>query len=98
MFPTDNLQIQIPFFYILDIRNFTWITQFEPELPPNTNTTIITSTTVINTSPVEKSDNKKQIAKILNSLFNSNPFSFLIPCTLNLLNSLSFKGLCNTCS
>ncbi|PKY14667.1 hypothetical protein RhiirB3_426708 [Rhizophagus irregularis] len=40
--PFNSPQIQLPFFYILDIRNFTWVTQFEPEqlsqLPNSTNT------------------------------------------------------------
>ncbi|CAB4426728.1 unnamed protein product [Rhizophagus irregularis] len=40
--PFNNPQMQLPFFYILDIRNFTWVTQFEPEqlsqLPNSTNT------------------------------------------------------------
>jgi hypothetical protein len=36
-------ELQLPFFHILDIRNFTWVSNFEPEQPP--------TTTVINTPP-----------------------------------------------
>ncbi|GBC34951.1 hypothetical protein GLOIN_2v1524939 [Rhizophagus irregularis DAOM 181602=DAOM 197198] len=33
--PFKNSQIQLPFFFILDIRNFTWVTQYEPEPSDN---------------------------------------------------------------
>ncbi|PKY57649.1 hypothetical protein RhiirA4_449082 [Rhizophagus irregularis] len=51
----NNYQITEPFFYILDIRNFTWVTQFEPEqpeqLPVTTNSvTPIATATITNTS------------------------------------------------
>ncbi|EXX57143.1 uncharacterized protein OCT59_023196 [Rhizophagus irregularis] len=50
-----NPELQKPFFYILDIRNFTWVTQFEPEqpeqLPVTTNSvTPIATATITNTS------------------------------------------------
>ncbi|EXX66892.1 hypothetical protein RirG_119420 [Rhizophagus irregularis DAOM 197198w] len=51
----------LPFFYILDIRNFTWVTQFEPEELP-------TNSTNSPDLPVEKSDNGKQIGIILGTV------------------------------
>ncbi|GBC09518.1 hypothetical protein RclHR1_08940003 [Rhizophagus clarus] len=43
---TDELQI--PYFFILDIRNFTWVTRFEPE---QLNTTTNNIVNINNTSP-----------------------------------------------
>ena len=52
----------VPFFYILDIRNFTWVTQFDPKqdptLPPTTGTD--SSNQIIGTT-----DNGKQIGIIV---------------------------------
>src|ERR1044072_6472828 len=53
-FPVMDTEIQKPFLYILDIRNFTWVTQFEPERDPalpNGATKIATSSTGSTNSP-----------------------------------------------
>ncbi|CAB4382461.1 unnamed protein product [Rhizophagus irregularis] len=70
--PITNPQIQLPFFYILDIRNFTWIIQFEPE-KSTIDTTSVNKSPSNSTSnspdlPVEKSDNGKQIGIILGTV------------------------------
>ena len=38
LIPNDS-QAQPPYFYILDVRNYTWVTQFEPEQQLNITTT-----------------------------------------------------------
>ncbi|PKY40931.1 galactose oxidase [Rhizophagus irregularis] len=61
----------LPFFYILDIRNFTWITQFEPEESPIVITSVNNSPTNSTNSPdltTEKSDNGKQIGIIIGTI------------------------------
>ncbi|CAB4489289.1 galactose oxidase [Rhizophagus irregularis] len=37
IYPKNDSLIQKPFFYILDVRNFTWVTQFEPTIVASTN-------------------------------------------------------------
>ncbi|PKK75369.1 hypothetical protein RhiirC2_846071 [Rhizophagus irregularis] len=58
----------LPFFYILDIRNFTWVTQFEPEKSPIVTTSVNTSPTNSPDLTTEKSDNGKQIGIILGTV------------------------------
>ena len=57
--PILNSEIQKPFFYILDIRNFTWVTRFQPEQDPtlpNAATKIATSSPTSPSNPNDKSD------------------------------------------
>ncbi|CAB5377220.1 unnamed protein product [Rhizophagus irregularis] len=62
----------LPFFYILDIRNFTWITHFDPEqlsqLPNSTNTVNNSSTDSPGSSVETPSDNGKQIGIIIGAV------------------------------
>ncbi|GES94599.1 hypothetical protein GLOIN_2v1532917 [Rhizophagus clarus] len=52
---TDELQI--PYFFILDIRNFTWVTQFEPEqLNTTTNNTVNINNNVSPAAPANPSN------------------------------------------
>ncbi|RGB38777.1 hypothetical protein C1646_755276 [Rhizophagus diaphanus] len=67
--PNYNSQTQLPpFIYILDIRNFTWVTQFEPEKSPIVTTSVNTSPTNSPDLTTEKSDNGKQIGIILGTV------------------------------
>ncbi|UZO29737.1 uncharacterized protein OCT59_023197 [Rhizophagus irregularis] len=42
----QNSELQKPFFYILNIRDFTWVTQFEPKQSPVTTNSVTPITTV----------------------------------------------------
>ncbi|CAB4426715.1 unnamed protein product [Rhizophagus irregularis] len=60
-----------PFFYILDVRNFTWVTQFEPEQSPVTTNSVtpITTATITNTSSTNLTAKKSgQIGIILGAV------------------------------
>ncbi|PKY60797.1 hypothetical protein RhiirA4_484939 [Rhizophagus irregularis] len=54
----QNSDLQKPFFYILDIRNFTWVIQFEPEQSPVTTNSVtpIATVSIINTSSTNTSN------------------------------------------
>ncbi|CAB4426717.1 unnamed protein product [Rhizophagus irregularis] len=69
-YQTQNSELQKPFFYILDVRNFTWVTQFEPEqVPVTTNSaTPIATVPIINNSPNLTAEKSGQIGVILGAV------------------------------
>jgi hypothetical protein len=70
MYQVQNPALQLPFFYILDIKSFTWVTEFNPEQLPVTNTVppITTTAPIINTSSNLTAEKSGQIGIILGSV------------------------------
>ncbi|EXX66894.1 uncharacterized protein OCT59_023201 [Rhizophagus irregularis] len=69
--PKNDSLLQKPFFYILDVRNFTWVEKFEPEQlsqSPNGTTTVNTSSTNSPGLGVTTPDNGKQIGIIIGAV------------------------------
>ncbi|CAB4426726.1 unnamed protein product [Rhizophagus irregularis] len=68
----DSNHEQLPYFYILDIRNFTWVAQYEPEqlsqLPNSTNTVNTSTTNSPGLSVETPSDNDKKIGIIIGAV------------------------------
>ncbi|PKY48714.1 hypothetical protein RhiirA4_544791 [Rhizophagus irregularis] len=79
-YQTQNLELQKPFFYILDVRNFTWVTQFEPEQSPVT--TNSATVPIINTSSANTSNSTAEKSGQIGIILGAVSLSVVIVITV----------------
>ncbi|GES94598.1 hypothetical protein GLOIN_2v1836615 [Rhizophagus clarus] len=90
MYQAQDPTMQLPFFYILDINNFTWVTKFEPEQPSVVVTNTPTIAATANTSSNNNSSNLT--AEQIGIIFGAVGLSIVIIVVAGLLGYKYYKN------